>query len=567
VHINFSKTRHFFIFFTVIFLFTALFLRLLYIQIIRNKDFSRLANKQHRLFVKLKPKRGTVYDCLNRVLAISLDTTSIYAVPKEIQDKTGTARLLADRLGLDEENLITALLKDNYFMWVKRRADDGFIEKVKSLNLPAVRMIAEPKRFYPNGKMACHVLGITGIDNEGLEGVELFYDRELKGEYGFRRSLRDAKQREIIFSGQDSLPARDGNSLILTIDEVIQHIIENEAERIVKDYDPQAVSIVVLSTKTGEILGMTNYPWFDSNNFSGIDMNILRNRVITDSYEPGSVFKIVTASAALEEGVVDFDSEFFCENGKYKIGNRTLHDYRPYGTLKFREIIEKSSNIGTVKVADKLGKEKLSFYIEKFNFNDPTGVDLPGEASGIMRDPKKWSYVDMTTVPMGQGIAVTTLQLVSAVSAIANNGLLMKPYIVKAILNPEGTIVREGKPRVIRRVITEETASKVKELLKGVVENGSGRRAKSDNFTAGGKTGTAQKINAKGGYHKDKYIASFIGFAPYDNPEIALAISVDDPRKEHLGGRVAAPAFKNITERILSYMETESPKDEIKKAL
>lgn len=497
MHINFSKTRQLFIFILLTSLFVILFTRLLFIQIIRYKDLSRLADKQHKIFVKLEPQRGNIYDRLGRVLAIYLTS--------------------------------------------------------------------ETKRFYPGGKLACQVLGITGIDKKGLEGIEFYHDKELKGEYGWRHSLRDAKRREITSLERDVLPARDGNSLVLTIDQVIQHIIEKEIENIVSLYRPKAVSVVAMNPRTGEILGLANYPWFNPNDFPDININFVRNRAISDSFEPGSVFKIVTASAALEEGVVDFDSEFFCENGSYKIGRRTLHDYRPHGTLKFREIIEKSSNIGTVKVAGKLGKEKLCAYIKRFNFGNPTGIDLPGEAKGIMRDVSKWSYLDMTTIPMGQGIAVTNLQLACAVSVIANEGVLMRPYIVKAFLNEEGAAIKENKPKIARRVISKKNANKVKDLLEGVVKRGTGKRAALDNFRACGKTGTAQKVNPKGGYYKNRYIASFIGFAPYGNPAVSLVICVDEPHGAYLGSRVGAPAFKNIMEKVLSYMEVESDSGEAKK--
>jgi len=524
-----------------------------------------MAYQQHKIFVKLNPKRGTMYDRRNRVLAIYLDTASIYAVPKEISDKENTAFILAEELGLDETDILKKLEKDNYFAWIKRRVDTDTAQKIKALGLKGVDLTSEPKRFYPGGKLACHVLGITNIDNKGIEGLELYYNRELSGEYGFRRSMKDAKKREIISFEKDALPARDGESLVLTIDEVIQHIIEQEAEKIVSLHKPKAVSIVAEKPQTGEILGLAVYPWFDLNNTGNIKADALRNRAISDSFEPGSVFKIITASAVLEEGVADFDSEFFCENGAYKVGNRVLHDYKPHGTLNFREIIEKSSNIGTVKVAALLGKEKLSAYIKRFNFGSLVDIDLPGEVSGIMRDPSGWSSSDMTTIPMGQGIAITAVQLVSCVSVIANGGVLMRPYVVSRFLNAEGATIGENKPKPIRRVISKETAHKVKELMEGVVLRGTGKPAGLSNFRAGGKTGTAQKVSPRGGYYKNKYIASFVGFAPFDKPRVSLVICVDEPRGQHFGSRVAGPAFKNIMEKILSYMEVESDKVEIKK--
>jgi len=566
VHINFSKTRHFSILIVFCALFTVLIARLLYIQIIRSKQFSALADKQHKLFLRLEPQRGSIYDRRNRVLAIYMDAPSIYAVPREISDKENAAGVLAEKLGIDRKQLAQKLQKDNYFAWVKRKVDPETADKIEKLGIRGVLLMDEPKRFYPGGKLSCHVLGMTGVDNEGLEGIELYYDRELKGEPGWRLSSRDAKRREVISFQRGFVPAREGKSVVLTVDEVIQHIIEKEIEYLLQQYKPAAVSVVALNPRTGEILGMANYPWFDPNDISGVDASAVRNRAITDSFEPGSVFKVVTASAALEEGIVDFDSEFYCEKGAYKIGKRTLHDYRPYGTLKFSEIIEKSSNIGTVKVAGKLGREKLAEYIKRFNFGETTGIDLPGEAAGIIRNPSGWTYVDMTTIPMGQGIAVTALQLASCVSVIANDGALMRPYVVKKFLDKEGAAIEENKPRTVRRVISKETARKVKKLLAGVVEKGTGTRARLENFTACGKTGTAEKVNPRGGYYKNKYISSFIGFAPCEKPAVALVVCVDEPVREHFGSRVAAPAFKRMMEKILPYLEIESDKGETKKS-
>ncbi|OGW75439.1 MAG: hypothetical protein A2Z72_06490 [Omnitrophica bacterium RBG_13_46_9] len=542
------------------FLFIILFTRLLYIQVIKHGVYSSLAEKQHKMFIRIEPRRGNIYDSRNRVLAVYLDVPSVYAVPREIEDKEAAARILAGALDMEKSAILVKLERDNYFAWIKRKVDADVTKKVKDLNLQGVYLTSESKRFYPGGRLACHLLGITNIDNQGLEGLELYYDNVLRGEFGWRRTYRDARRREIVSYQEDALPVRNGQGVVLTIDEIIQHIIEKEIEVLVETYRPKAVSVVAIDPQKGEILGLANYPWFDPNNTYNIDVTSMRNRAVSDSFEPGSVFKIVTASAAIEENVVDFDTQFFCENGTYAIYNRVLHDYRPYGKLSFREIIEKSSNIGVAKVADKLGKRKLCAYIKRFNFDRPTGIDLPGEAYGIMRDLSGWADVDMTTVPIGQGIAVTALQLASAVSVIANQGVLMRPYVVQKFLNEEGAPIKENGPKVIRRVISEESASKVKELLRGVVERGTGKQAAPDNYSACGKTGTAQKVRPGGGYYQDKYIASFIGFAPYDNPKIALAICVDEPQGKHFGSQVGGPAFKSIMEKVLAYMEVQPDK-------
>jgi cell division protein FtsI/penicillin-binding protein 2 len=557
VHINFIKTRQFTIGAVFFCFFIALLIRLTYIQILRNTFLSALADKQHKMHVKIEPRRGGIYDRKNRVLAMYLDVQSVYAVPREIDDKKAAARILARETGAHEETIARRLEKNNYFSWIKRKVDEKTAGRIRDLDVKGVYLETESKRFYPGGRLACHAIGITNIDNEGLEGVELFYDRELKGEYGWRRTYRDAKQREIVSFQKDVLPARDGNGIVLTIDQVIQYIIEKETDRLKEAFRPEGISIVAMDPKTGEILGLANYPWFDLNEKSSASAGSVRNRALSDCFEPGSIFKIVTATAALEEGIVDFDSEFFCENGAYAIGRRTLHDYRPYGTLTFRKIIEKSSNIGTVKVAAKLGREKMNASMKKFNFGEVTGIDLPGEVPGIVRDVSGWRDVDMTTIPMGQGIAVTALQLACAVSAVANDGLLMRPHIVKKYLNSEGVPVKDVKSKPIRRVMSSETSGKVRELLQGVVERGTGKPARLTGFSACGKTGTAQKVKPSGGYYKDRYIASFIGFAPAEDPAIALVVCVDNPRGKHFGSQVAAPAFKNIMEQSLSYLKRE----------
>ncbi len=565
MHINFSKTRERSVFLIILVIFVLLSGRLLYIQILSNKRFSELAAKQHNIFIRIAPRRGNIFDSHGRAMALYVDRPSIYMVPREIENKKGTASILADKFSVDEDTMLSRLQRDNYFGWVRRKAPPGTEDEVKKLGIQGIYTIPEPKRSYPGGGMACHVLGITSVDNKGLEGVELYYDNDLRGEYGWRRSARDAKRRELISFERETLEARDGNNLILTIDQVIQHVVEKEIDNISEKYKPVSASIVVLRPGTGEVLAMASIPRFDPNDISDAAADKIRNRALTDSFEPGSVFKIVAASGALEEGVVNFDTKFFCENGTWRVGKRTLHDYHAYGILTFREVIEKSSNIGVAKAADKLGKEKFYSYIKKFNFGKPTGIDLPGEIGGISREASRWAYSDMTTIPMGQGIAVTSMQLALLTATIANNGVMMKPYVVSRIETESGALVEEVRPKAIGRVISEETAEKVKELMEGVLERGTGKSARLKAYRAGGKTGTAQKVNPAGGYYDKKYIASFIGFAPYKKPEIAMAVSVDDPKGRYFGGQVCAPAFKEIAEKILPYLEIESDRDENKK--
>ena len=565
MHIKTNRVRELFTFVSFFFIFALILSRLIYIQIISNKPLSELADKQHKNFVKLAPKRGTLYDRQKRLFSIHLESSSIYAVPKEIRNKEKTAHVLAREVGLKEGIVLAKLKKDNYFAWIKRKVTPEIESRVKHLPLEGVYMASEGKRFYPGGKLSCHLLGITDIDNKGLEGLELFYDKKLSGEFGWRRSYRDAKRREVGLHESETLPARNGSNLVLALDEVVQHIIEREIESILAAYQPRAVSIVAIDPWTGEVLGLANYPWFDANDPRLTGHDSMRNRAITDCFEPGSVFKVVTASAALEEKIASPDTEFFCENGVYSVRGRVLHDYKPFGKLTFREIIEKSSNIGTYKLADKLGKDKLYEYVRRFNFGDVTGVDLPGESAGIVRKVSSWSQSDLTTIPMGHGIAVTTLQLATCFSVIANGGFLMRPYVVKNELNDKGMSMLEASPKIVRRVISAETAALVKQMLEGVVLRGTGKRSQIKDYRVCGKTGTAEKVNPAGGYYTDKHIASFVGFAPYDKPRIVLAVTIDEPKGDHLGGHVSAPAFKNIVENILSYMEIEGDKNEAEK--
>lgn len=560
MRINFKKKRQLIVFFLFCLAFISIIFRLHDIQIL---DYSRLKNKadlQHKILIKLEPKRGDIYDKNKRLSALNIDTYSVYAVSKDIKDREKVASILSPLLNLEKDFLADRLNRDKSFVWLKRKITDKEAEILEKAEIDSVNLIKETKRFYPNDRLGCHFIGFTDIDNRGLEGLELCYDTFLRGKYGWKNALRDAKQ-DVVHSYAEYLPPSDGFDLILTVDEIIQHIIEKEIINIVKTSRPKGVMIIAMDPYTGGILAMANYPDFNPNHYQNINSGVFKNMCITDSFEPGSVFKIVTASAVLEEGLVDFEDEFFCEKGAYKIGKRILHDYRPYGTLTFREVIEKSSNIGTVKAADRLGKDKLYRYIKKFGFGSKSEIDLPGEEKGILRDVSGWSYADMTTIPMGQGISCTALQLVNAISVIANGGMLMKPFIVRYIVEADSDIVKGFEPRAVRRVISEETSSKMKQLLRGVIERGTGTRAKLDDYDACGKTGTAQKVDKNGKYSENRFVASFIGFAPSVKPRVALVVCVDEPKGKYFGGSVAAPAFKNIMQKILKYLEV--PQNEV----
>jgi cell division protein FtsI (penicillin-binding protein 3) len=420
----------------------------------------------------------------------------------------------------------------------------------------------ESKRSYPNGFLASHIIGFAGLDNVGLEDTEAYYDRYMRGQAGWAVFLRDARQKRLDLWDKMVLP-KDGYNVVLTIDEVIQYIAERELDKAYEKYHARGASIIVMDPHTGAILALANRPTYDLNEHSGASGDQIRNRAICDLFEPGSVFKIVTASAALEEKKVNEEDKIFCENGEYKVANHILHDHQPHGWLTFKEVIEESSNIGTTKVAQTLGPEVIYRYARLFGFGSKLGIDLPGEISGALKEPRAWSKTSIGAVPIGQEVGVTALQLASAISVIANGGQLMKPYIVEEVRDKYGMTIKNFSPTLIRKVISLDTALRVKKILTGAVEEGTGKLAKMASFTAAGKTGTAQKLEPNGAYSHDKFVASFIGFAPAEDPQVAIVITVDEPHPYYFGGVVAAPVFKNVAEDAIKYLNAKNPPNEV----
>lgn len=547
------RARQYLILFFFTLLLVALFFRLFYLQILRFDKFSLMAEKQHNRVFEVEPRRGAIFDRYMEPLAINLDVASVYADPRSIEDKELTARVLSETLGLNEDALLEKLQKDKAFVWVKRKIDSSEEERLKEKNLYGVHFVSESKRNYSNDNMASHVMGFVNVDNKGLEGLELLYDDQLRGEPGWRHLMRDARRRTVLFDEKESIPAKNGRNLVLTIDSVVQYITEEELKKMVLKFKASSATVVVMDPFTGQVLAMANYPDYDLNLSSTSNKDVRKNHSVSSVYEPGSVFKVITASAALEEGTVDLDDEIYCENGEFKTDGRILHDYHGYGKLSFREVIARSSNIGTVKVAKKMGKDIMYDYVTRFGFGEKTGINMPGEVSGISRNSKIWSRSDITTIPIGQGIAVTTIQLACAVSVIANGGMLVQPYIVDKITSWEGNVYERFHPVTKRRVLSESTCEKMKETMNLVVTEGTGRHAKSKLYDFCGKTGTAQMVNPAGGYYENKYDATFIGFAPMDEPLIAIVVVAHDPHPLHFGGTVAGPTFKRIAERTLQY--------------
>jgi cell division protein FtsI (penicillin-binding protein 3) len=547
---------------SAVFLFFFVFLifciaRLLFIQFFRSHYLKAIAKKQQNLFVELEPLRGTIYDACLRPIAVNLSVDSLYASPNEISDndKELIIRQLAPIIGVDHAYLKNRLYRKKSFIWLARKLAPQKAEAIGKLNIKGLYFIKESKRCYPNGYLASHVIGFSGLDNKGLEGIELYYDKYLKGESGFALFLRDARQKKLDLWEKMILP-KDGYDLVLNIDEIIQYIAERELDKIVKSYRAKGASIVVMNPHTGAILAMANRPTFDLDEFINASKDQIRNRAISDLFEPGSVFKIVAASAALEDKKVVEEDKFFCENGSYRVASHTLHDHRPHGWLTFKEVIEQSSNIGTTKVAQILGSGPLYRYIKLFGFGAKLGIDLPGEISGAIKEPRSWSKISIAAIPIGQEVGVTALQLATAISVIANGGQLMKPYIVKEVRDRYGQNIKEFSPTLIRKVVSLDTATRIKKILLGVIEAGTGKLAKVPGFSAVGKTGTAQKLEANGAYSHNKFVASFIGFAPAEDPMIAIAVVVDEPRPYYFGGVVAAPAFSSVAGDVLRYLKT-----------
>lgn len=536
--------------------------RLFYLQVFRAGDLSERAERQQQRIVKLEPKRGTIFDRKGRELAVSLDVDSVYGVPALVEDPAQLAKRLAIILQEDPASIRKRLSNDRRFVWLSRKIDPARAEKIKALGIREVGLITESRRFYPKKDLAGPMLGFTNIDNEGIEGIELAYDRELRGVGGWVLAERDAFGRTVFPGGpgfQFRLP-RPGKDIVLTIDEVIQHIAEKELDRAVRETRAKGGVLIVMVPQTGEILALavrssSNRP-FNPNSPKNYRPSDWRNRAVTDAFEPGSIFKPILAAAALEEHIVHPLERFDCSAGKIQVADRVINDAKRHGVLTFTDVIAESSNVGTIKVAQKVGKERFFRYITSFGFGRKTGIDLPGEISGLVKDYRLWSGVSLGSIAIGQEIGVTAIQVASAYAAIANNGILMKPYIVREIIDREGREGRRFAPQQAGRAVSAETSAKLAKMLERVVTNGTGQKAKPAGYSAAGKTGTAQKVDPKTGlYSKKEYVSSFVGFTPIKDPSLVILVMIDTPEGTNVwGGSVAAPVFKAVAEQSLSYL-------------
>ncbi len=550
--------------FLFLLMFLAVAVRAFQLQILQGEKLKRLGERQHLKEWIVLPKRGTILDRDGEPLAVSLEAQSVYARPRRLREPENIARGLAQILSLDRAGVERKLKKEKPFVWLKRQITPKEAKKIKALNLAGVGMYYEPNRYYPQGQLAGQVIGFVGRDSQGLEGVELQYDAYIQGETGSSVIERDALGRRVLVRGVGEIQIPPGADIHLTLDTSIQHLVEKQLEAAVAKFRAKAGIALVVEPFTGEILALANYPFFNPNSFSRYSSRQWRNRAVTDSFEPGSTFKTILAAAALEEGVVGKEDLFYCEFGKYSYAGKTIHDSNEYGWLPFYKIIQYSSNIGATKVAEKLRKERYFKYIKRFGFGRLTGIDMPGEVAGLVRPPSEWSPIALATHSFGQGIAVTPMQLIMAYGAIANGGFLMRPFVVRRVVGPEGEVLVANQPHVVHRVVSEKTARLLTSILKGVVsDGGTGVMASVEGFEVAGKTGTAQKPDlVHGGYAPRKRVASFIGFVPADDPRLVLLVLVDEPEVNVYGGVVAAPVFGNIAGGVLRHLGVTPDKPE-----
>jgi len=533
---------------------SAIGARAFYLQVFCSSWLSKKAANQYEKSLIFQGKRGTIYDTNHREMALSIDVASIVAYPPNIEDPAATSKALNKTLKIDLNSLKQRLTSDRSFVWVKRKVTPKEVKDVKALDLKGIDFISEHERFYPNKTLAAQMLGFSGTDGHGLEGIEYYYDTYLKGSTCSFTVLKDAFKRG--FDAEKSvMPDCSGNNLILTIDYNIQYLSERALEEAAVKFNAESGMAIVMSPKTGAILAVAHYPFFNPNSFGEFDQNLWRNRSITDPFEPGSTMKIFSACAAIEFGGYSPNAIFFCENGKYQIGKNVVRDTHPHGWLSLQQIIKFSSNIGTIKVSEMVGPEHIYKTFRNFGFGEKTGIDCPGETSGSLSHYNRWSKIDAGAISFGQGVAVSALQLITAASAIANDGVLMAPYIVQAITDQNGRLIKSSSPRMVRRVVSLKTARTVKKIMASVTtEGGTGVNAALEGYSVCGKTGTAQKIDEKGTYSNEKYTASFLGFIPAEDPEIAVLVVIDEPQGKHYGSIVAAPAFKRIAHETVNYM-------------
>jgi cell division protein FtsI (penicillin-binding protein 3) len=529
--------------------------RLAYLQIVRHGELALAAERQYSKTIVIRPKRGPIIDRHGATLADSSAAESLFAQPRRITDPAGVARRLAPVLGESPEDLVRRLRSDRAFVWLRRRLPPRVAQSLRVLGEPGLGFVSETMRLYPNRELAAHMLGFEGVDGVGLEGLERVWDAHLAGTPGKALVERDALGRDVSATPVTVRQATPGGGLSLTIDTTIQYVAEREIDLAYRRTQAKAAMAIVMDPRTGDVLAMAIRPTFNPNNFAMATGNEWRNRAITDPFEPGSTFKVILAAAALEEGVVRPSDRIYAGNGMITVADRTIRDWKKYGWLTFGEVLQHSSNVGAIKVGLALGRDRYYRYITDFGFGSATGVGLPGESRGVVRDPRRWSGLSLATLSIGQEISVTAMQLVAAFGAVANGGRLMQPRLVRAVLDADGRETRVFEPSIVRQVISPETARTLTQLLSRVVEDGTGHAAAIPGYAVGGKTGTAQKLDpTMRRYSHAPGVLSFIGMAPVDDPRFVMLVLLDEPKNEHWGSEAASPIFAAIGGEVLRYL-------------
>jgi cell division protein FtsI (penicillin-binding protein 3) len=528
--------------------------RLVYLQVTQHTSLADRARQQQQNALDTTPQRGELLDRHGRQLARSVQTISLFIDPKDLGagEIDCTAQQLARALGLDHSELLQELTQaqdaDSRFLWIARRLDVDRGNQILALNLPGVHSVLEPKRFYPNGSLAAHVLGYVGIDGQGLGGLEHSFNSKIKGEPGELFLERDATGRAY---ESFEIPSKPGQTVVLTIDQAVQYHAERVLEDAVKNSRAKSGTAIVLDPRTGEILALANAPTFDPNNVAASRAEARSNWALQNIYEPGSTFKIVAFSAALDRKLAKPDDRIDCQMGAITVAGRVVHDHHPFGSLTLSEALAKSSNVGAIKLGIRVGDESMYDYITRYGFGSRTGIELLGETPGILRKVDRWQPSSIGSIAIGQEVGVTPLQMAAAFGTVANDGVRIAPHIVREVRNAAGTVVYTAQPEQ-RRVINAETAIALRGMLEGVTLRGTAKKAQLDGYSAAGKTGTAQKIDPRTkSYSATKFVGSFVGFAPVNNPQVVIIVVIDEPAGAYHGGDIAAPVFREIAEQIL----------------
>jgi cell division protein FtsI (penicillin-binding protein 3) len=530
-------------------------LRLVYLQVFRYGDFEQRAQHQQQRTTEVAAKRGIIYDRAGRELAMSIAVDSVFAVPAEMPDLAGSISLIARITKADPRELLAKCVASRTFCWVARKADGEIAARIKSLNLRGIYFQKESKRFYPKRELAAQVLGYVGMDDEGLSGIEREYDAKLRGRPGRMLISVDARRR---WFGSVEKQPEPGESVVLTIDQQIQYIAERELQTAMEQTHAESGTIVVENPHTGEVLALANRPTFNPNLSRQISPASLKNHAVSDVYEPGSTFKLVTISAALDEKLTRPDEVFDCQMGSIVFNGMRIRDSRPHGLLPVSDILAESSDVGSIKIGMRLGDDRFYKYIRAFGFGQQTGIELPGETKGLSKPPSRWSKVSIAAISMGQEIGITPLQLTGLISTMANDGVWVAPRIVATTAAPQSTPqMISFHPGEQRRVLSALTAAQMRQMMQGVVLHGTGKKALLEGYSSAGKTGTAQKVDpATHAYSHTKYVASFAGFAPINDPAITVAVILDSAIGLHQGGQVSAPVFQRVAQQVLEYLHT-----------